>query len=163
MLRQLIFLFAVLNFEVQPLLMFEKVESENACLLAMCDADSGCVPKGCSIDQNERIGCGYFRLNIYQFRQCYQPGRQDDEDEETAWIKCSEDYECSAQCIKTISARYRVKCYGKSDCEAMARIHDGGANGCRDRNTAFYWKKVRDACGSACSGSFITRHRRQLF
>lgn len=26
-----------------------------------------------------------------------------------------------------------MKCYGKSDCETLARIHDGGANGCRDK------------------------------
>ncbi|VDP41863.1 unnamed protein product [Heligmosomoides polygyrus] len=152
------------------LLMFDRVDSENACLLAMCDADSGCVPKGCSIDQNNRIGCGYFRLNIYQFResdihilqsvfafqQCYQPGKKEDEDEEEAWINCAEDYGCSSECIRVrretvvywwplidntapqltiqvLGSRFRVKCYGKSDCETLARIHDGGANGCRDR------------------------------
>ncbi|VDM62220.1 unnamed protein product [Angiostrongylus costaricensis] len=103
----------------------------------MCDADSGCVPKGCSVDQNNRIGCGYFRLNIYQFRQCYQPGKQEDEDEEVAWIKCAENYTCSAECIRVLGSRFRVKCYGKSDCETLARIHDGGANGCRDRYARF--------------------------
>ncbi|EYB95011.1 hypothetical protein Y032_0164g3515 [Ancylostoma ceylanicum] len=118
--------------------MFDRVESENACLLAMCDADSGCVPKGCSIDQNNRIGCGYFRLNIYQFRQCYQPGKKEDEDEEIAWINCAEDYHCSAECIRVLGSRFRVKCYGKSDCETLARIHDGGANGCRDRSVPHY-------------------------
>ncbi|KAK6014463.1 Destabilase, partial [Ostertagia ostertagi] len=99
----------------------------------MCDADSGCVPKGCSIDQNNRIGCGYFRLNIYQFRQCYQPGKKEDEDEEVAWINCAEDYGCSSECIRVLGSRFRVKCYGKSDCETLARIHDGGANGCREQ------------------------------
>uniref|UniRef100_A0A1I7XSE7 lysozyme n=1 Tax=Heterorhabditis bacteriophora TaxID=37862 RepID=A0A1I7XSE7_HETBA len=163
------------------LLMFDRVESENACLLAMCDADSGCVPKGCSIDQFDRIGCGYFRLNIYQFRQCYQPGKKEDEDEDIAWINCAEDYECSAQCIRTLGSRFRVKCYGKSDCETLARIHDGGANGCRERlekkyvrtiviipneslmfgdfrNTAFYWKRVRNICEGNCNKPIFVRH-----
>ncbi|PAV76553.1 hypothetical protein WR25_05643 [Diploscapter pachys] len=66
----------------------------------MCHIDSGCVPLGCSVDQYDRIGCGYFRMNIYQFRQCYQPGKGEDEDENEAWIRCAEDYECSMQCIK---------------------------------------------------------------
>ncbi|KAK6747263.1 hypothetical protein RB195_000460 [Necator americanus] len=150
--------FAVLCGYVQSLLMFDRVDSENACLLAMCDADSGCVPKGCSIDQNKRIGCGYFRLNIYQFKQCYQPGKKEDEDEEIAWINCAEDYHCSAECIRVLGSRYRVKCYGKSDCETLARIHDGGANGCRDRNTAYYWKKVGDICGGRCNRPIFVRH-----
>ncbi|KAK5970313.1 Invertebrate LYSozyme [Trichostrongylus colubriformis] len=140
------------------LLMFDRVDSENACLLAMCDADSGCVPKGCSIDQNNRIGCGYFRLNIYQFRQCYQPGKKEDEDEEVAWINCAEDYGCSSECIRVLGSRFRVKCYGKSDCETLARIHDGGANGCRDRNTAYYWKRVGDICGGRCNKPIFVRH-----
>ena len=59
------------------LLMFEKgislyvptstpflVDSENACLQAMCEADSGCVPVGCSIDQNDRIGGHERRLEF---------------------------------------------------------------------------------------------------
>ncbi|PAV62680.1 hypothetical protein WR25_20411 [Diploscapter pachys] len=79
---------------------FFAVDSEQNCFLSMCHIDSGCVPLGCSIDQYDRIGCGYFRMNIYQFRQCYQPGKGEDEDENEAWIRCAEDYECSMQCIK---------------------------------------------------------------
>ncbi|CAB3409822.1 unnamed protein product [Caenorhabditis bovis] len=142
----------------QSLLMFDKVEDDNACLLAMCDQDSGCVPIGCSIDQFDRIGCGYFRLNIYQYQQCYQPGKKDEESEEDAWMNCAQDYHCSAQCIKTLATRFRVKCYGKSDCETIARIHDGGANGCRDRNTIGYWKRVRDQCGIDCTKPILSRH-----
>jgi len=26
------------------------------------------------------LGCGYFRMNIWQFKQCYEPGRQIGED-----------------------------------------------------------------------------------
>ncbi|RCN28153.1 Destabilase [Ancylostoma caninum] len=66
------------------------------------------------------------------FQQCYQPGKKEDEDEEIAWINCAEDYHCSAECIRVLGSRFRVKCYAKSDCETLARIHDGGANGCRD-------------------------------
>ncbi|CAJ0932936.1 unnamed protein product, partial [Mesorhabditis belari] len=142
---------------VRAMLMFDKVDAESSCLLSMCDVDSGCVPVGCSVDQNERIGCGYFNLNIYQFRQCYQPGKKDDENEEEAWMHCAEDYHCSANCIRIIASRFRLKCYGKSDCETMARIHDGGANGCRDSNTATYWKKVRNLCGDACNKPIFRR------
>ena len=35
---------------------------------AMCEADSGCLPEGCVPDGAGRIGCGYFRLNIYQYK-----------------------------------------------------------------------------------------------
>jgi len=47
---------------------------------AMCLADSGCIQKGCSRDVFDRLGCGYFRMNIWQFKQCYEPGRQIGED-----------------------------------------------------------------------------------
>nr|pir hypothetical protein C55F2.2 - Caenorhabditis elegans [Caenorhabditis elegans] len=82
------------------LLMFDKVEDDHPCLLAMCDQDSGCVPLGCSVDQFDRIGCGYFRLNIYQFQQCYQPGKKDEDTENEAWMNCAQDYQCSASCIR---------------------------------------------------------------
>jgi hypothetical protein len=36
---------------------------------AMCDVDSeGCVQKGCARDAFGRLGCGYFRMNIWQFK-----------------------------------------------------------------------------------------------
>uniref|UniRef100_A0A0M3ILG9 lysozyme n=1 Tax=Ascaris lumbricoides TaxID=6252 RepID=A0A0M3ILG9_ASCLU len=82
------------------LLMFPQVEFTNDCMRAMCEADSGCVPKGCSEDMYGRLGCGYFRLNIYQYKQCYQPGREDDQDEDEAWIACAENYECSQECLR---------------------------------------------------------------
>lgn len=140
------------------LLMFDKVEDDHPCLLAMCDQDSGCVPLGCSVDQFDRIGCGYFRLNIYQFQQCYQPGKKDEDTENEAWMNCAQDYQCSASCIRTLATKFRVKCYGKSECETIARIHDGGANGCRDRGTIGYWKRVRDSCGPECNKPIFTRH-----
>ncbi|CAJ0587603.1 unnamed protein product, partial [Mesorhabditis spiculigera] len=157
MIGSLFLLLSILG-RVSSMLMFDKVDAENACLLSMCDVDSGCVPVGCQVDGNERIGCGYFNLNIYQYRQCYQPGKKDDEPEETAWVHCAEDYHCSANCIRIIASRFRLKCYGKTDCETMARIHDGGANGCRAPLTASYWKKVRGVCGEACNKPIFRRH-----
>ncbi|KAK0398233.1 hypothetical protein QR680_002486 [Steinernema hermaphroditum] len=127
-------------------LLFPQVEFDNECLRAMCVVDSGCQSKGCSNDANGRLGCGYFRLNMYQYKQCYQPGKQIDEDSETAWLRCAEDYECSSQCIKTLGNLFRLKCYGKSDCETLARIHDGGASGCRHGETLPYWLAVRAEC-----------------
>ncbi|KAF8370392.1 ilys-4 [Pristionchus pacificus] len=149
--RSFSFIFCLLFPCLQSLLLYERVNTEPGCLRSMCQIDSGCVPHGCDLDVHGRIGCGYFRLNIQQFRQCYQPGKKEDEEEELAWINCSMDYECSSNCIKTLGFRYKVKCYGKSDCEAIARIHDGGANGCRDRNTAYYWKQVKASCGDSCN------------
>lgn len=35
---------------------------------AMCIADSHCTKKGCVEDDFGRIGCGYFRMNIWQFK-----------------------------------------------------------------------------------------------
>lgn len=72
-----------------------------------------------------------------KIQQCYEPGRQIGEDSETAWVRCSEDYECASKCIKVnpnilgtiefcalsiiqqVANRFRLKCYGKSDCETV--------------------------------------------
>lgn len=45
-----------------------------------------------------------------------------------------------------MASRFRLKCYGKSDCETIARIHDGGQNGCRNGETLIYWKTVKLHC-----------------
>uniref|UniRef100_A0A7E4ZT56 lysozyme n=1 Tax=Panagrellus redivivus TaxID=6233 RepID=A0A7E4ZT56_PANRE len=122
---------------------FDNIEFDSDCMKAMCYADSECEQKGCSRDYNGRMGCGFFRMNIYQFKQCYEPGREIGEDSEDAWMRCSENYECSSKCIKMIASRFKLKCYGKSDCETIARIHDGGANGCRTGLTLRYWNTVQ--------------------
>uniref|UniRef100_A0A1I7Y9J8 lysozyme n=1 Tax=Steinernema glaseri TaxID=37863 RepID=A0A1I7Y9J8_9BILA len=92
--------FAALLAPSTSFLLFPQVEFDNECLRAMCIVDSGCRPKGCSDDANGRVGCGYFRLNMYQYKQCYQPGKRIEDDSEAAWLRCAEDYECSSQCIK---------------------------------------------------------------
>uniref|UniRef100_A0AC34Q9C2 Lysozyme n=1 Tax=Panagrolaimus sp. JU765 TaxID=591449 RepID=A0AC34Q9C2_9BILA len=125
---------------------FDEIEFDSDCMKAMCQADSECIQKGCARDDFGRLGCGYFRMNIWQFKQCYEPGRDIGEDSEDAWIRCSESYECASKCIKMIASRFRLKCYGKSDCETIARIHDGGANGCRTGLTLKYWESVRSYC-----------------
>uniref|UniRef100_A0A915EA99 lysozyme n=1 Tax=Ditylenchus dipsaci TaxID=166011 RepID=A0A915EA99_9BILA len=125
---------------------FDNIEFDSDCMKAMCHADSTCVQKGCARDFFGRMGCGYFRMNIWQFKQCYEPGRQIGEESGTAWIRCSENYECASKCIKQVASRFRLKCYGKSDCETIARIHDGGANGCRTGETLPYWLAVRSMC-----------------
>uniref|UniRef100_A0A914KHA8 lysozyme n=4 Tax=Meloidogyne TaxID=189290 RepID=A0A914KHA8_MELIC len=127
-------------------LIFHQIEIGSDCMKAMCLADSGCIQKGCSRDVFDRLGCGYFRMNIWQFKQCYEPGRQIGEDSESAWIRCSEDYECASKCIVQVASRFRLKCYGKSDCETIARLHDGGANGCRTGDTLPYWVTVKSFC-----------------
>ncbi|KAI3411912.1 hypothetical protein GPALN_001970 [Globodera pallida] len=113
---------------------------------AMCMADSECEQQGCAEDTFGRLGCGFFRMNIWQYKQCYEPGRRIGEPSETAWIRCSEDYECASKCIVHVASRFRLKCYGKSDCETIARIHDGGANGCRTGETLPYWFSVKSFC-----------------
>jgi hypothetical protein len=44
------------------------VEFDSDCMKAMCMADSGCVQEGCARDAFDRLGCGYFRMNIWQFK-----------------------------------------------------------------------------------------------
>lgn len=44
------------------------VEFDSDCMKAMCIADSGCVQKGCARDVFGRMGCGFFRMNIWQFK-----------------------------------------------------------------------------------------------
>uniref|UniRef100_A0AC35U8P2 Lysozyme n=1 Tax=Rhabditophanes sp. KR3021 TaxID=114890 RepID=A0AC35U8P2_9BILA len=123
-----------------------QIEFKNECIKAMCIADSGCVQTGCSIDIHGRQGCGYFRMNVWQFKQCYQPGREIGEDSEVAWVRCAEDYDCASNCIKQVASRFRLKCYGKTPCELLARLHDGGANGCRTGTTLTYWSHVKEIC-----------------
>ena len=36
---------------------------------------------------------------VMHLQQCYEPGRMIGEDSESAWIRCSEDYECASKCI----------------------------------------------------------------
>ncbi|CAI5447456.1 unnamed protein product [Caenorhabditis angaria] len=144
--------------EADAVLMFGRINETSPCLIAMCYEDSDCVPVGCDVDVYGRIGCGYFRLNKYQYQQCYMPDRGE-LSEEDGWMRCAHSYECSATCIKTVAARFRVKCYAKSVCETIARLHDGGANGCRDRRTIEYWKKVESRCGDQCnSDPIFKRH-----
>uniref|UniRef100_A0A914VXS9 lysozyme n=1 Tax=Plectus sambesii TaxID=2011161 RepID=A0A914VXS9_9BILA len=52
------------------LLMFPQVEFRDECMKAMCEEDSGCLPEGCTPDSAGRLGCGYFKLNIYQYKVC---------------------------------------------------------------------------------------------
>ncbi|KAK6022228.1 hypothetical protein OSTOST_12084 [Ostertagia ostertagi] len=123
--------FAILGVS-HSLLMFDRVDSENACLLAMCDADSGCVPKGCSIDQNNRIGCGYFRLNIYQFRQQHQP--------------------CEVRGKERGGGSFE---HGSEEHAHAVTDHNYNTN---SMNTAFYWKRVGDICGGRCNKPIFVRH-----
>lgn len=44
------------------------VAFDSDCMKAMCIADSGCVRTGCARDIFNRLGCGYFRMNIWQFK-----------------------------------------------------------------------------------------------
>uniref|UniRef100_A0A914DMA2 lysozyme n=1 Tax=Acrobeloides nanus TaxID=290746 RepID=A0A914DMA2_9BILA len=142
-----VYLFVVLVQVVSAIFNVEDIEFDSDCMKAMCDVDSeGCVQKGCARDAFGRLGCGYFRMNIWQFKQCYEPGRIIGEDTEDAWVRCSEDYECASKCIKQVASRFRFKCYGKNDCETIARIHDGGANGCRTGLTLKYWEDVKAKC-----------------
>ncbi|MCP9265704.1 Ilys-4 [Dirofilaria immitis] len=83
---------------------------------------------------------------LVQNLQCYQPGKENDQDEEEAWLTCAKNYECSQECLRRLSNRYKLKCYGKGECETLARIHDGGANGCRSKDTLIYWNIVKQKC-----------------
>ncbi|VDM95965.1 unnamed protein product [Thelazia callipaeda] len=117
-----------------PFLKFS-VESLNDCMQAIWEADYGCVQKSCNKDIHGRYGCGYFQLNIYHYKLCYQPGKKEDQDEEEAWPECAENFKCSQEFL------------GETDeCETLTRIYDGGANGCCSKNTLSYWKTVKQIC-----------------
>uniref|UniRef100_A0A0N5CH27 lysozyme n=1 Tax=Strongyloides papillosus TaxID=174720 RepID=A0A0N5CH27_STREA len=93
-------------------------------------SSKGCRPIGCNPDRGS-LSCGYYQIKLPYYKDCGEPGKRAGESTENAWKRCSDDYACATTCVENYFNRYRYKCPGKSDCEAMARLHNGGPNGCQ--------------------------------
>lgn len=115
--------------------------STDQCLRCICQVESGCRPLGCSWDVNS-LSCGYFQIKKDYYVDCRSPGRQSGESLESAWRRCANDYDCAARCIQNYVSRFGHKCGGVGPCQRMARLHNGGPNGCRKSATNPYWAKV---------------------
>lgn len=102
--------------------------STDTCIQCICNVESGCRPLSCKWDVNS-LSCGYFQVfnkrfclclmleyimhtkTFYQIKKgyyidCYEPERRKGEALESAWKRCSSDYDCSAKCIKVSFASF---------------------------------------------------------
>lgn len=90
------------------------------------------------------------------------PGIQPGEDVTVAWMRCSDDFNCALTCVQVVfpdlwnkrrvqnyMTRYMPGCAGtgESQCEIMARLHNGGPMGCFEDTTLVYWGHIMDCCG----------------
>uniref|UniRef100_A0A914VN17 lysozyme n=1 Tax=Plectus sambesii TaxID=2011161 RepID=A0A914VN17_9BILA len=94
---------------------------------------------------NGTLSCGYYQINKAYYEDCGQPGGKGEE----AWKGCSDDYNCATTCVQKYVSKYAYKCQGVGLCQQMARIHNGGPNGCNDEGTIGYWNAIRSCC--SCS------------
>uniref|UniRef100_A0A0K0EW35 lysozyme n=1 Tax=Strongyloides venezuelensis TaxID=75913 RepID=A0A0K0EW35_STRVS len=113
------------------------------CLQCICQQESGgCKPIGCKTDRGS-LSCGYYQIKLPYYKDCGEPGKRPGESTENAWKRCSDDYACATTCVESYFHRYRFNCPGKSDCEAMARLHNGGPSGCYSTSTDGYWNRIK--------------------
>ncbi|GMS92876.1 hypothetical protein PENTCL1PPCAC_15051, partial [Pristionchus entomophagus] len=105
------------------------------------EKESGCRPSGCNDDSGE-MRCGYFQITQDYYQACGQPGKKASDTVETAWRRCAEYYTCSSTCVQAYVAKYKSNCPDKDACEQMARIHNGGPQGCSSSQTTPYWINV---------------------
>uniref|UniRef100_A0A914VNN9 lysozyme n=1 Tax=Plectus sambesii TaxID=2011161 RepID=A0A914VNN9_9BILA len=112
----------------------------------MCQLESrGCNAIGCNWDAGS-LSCGYFQIKLAYYQDCGEPWKQQGESTEQAWQRCGNNWDCSVQCIHNYMNRYGGNCPGRSDCERMARIHNGGPYGCNS-GTDWYWNKISQCMG----------------
>ncbi|KAH7704626.1 Protein ILYS-3 [Aphelenchoides avenae] len=117
------------------------------CLKCICNKESyGCKPIGCKMDVGS-LSCGYYQIKKDYYTDCGTPGKQAGDSLEDAWKRCADDYDCASQCVRAYVNRYKANCDGKSDCEAMARLHNGGPQGCNRPGTQGYWDAIKQCAG----------------
>ncbi|KAI6234737.1 Lysozyme [Aphelenchoides fujianensis] len=115
------------------------------CLLAICDEESNCRPIGCGMDYS----CGYFQIQSDYYTDCGTPNF--DGDFERSWKNCADDYACASECVQAYFNRYNRMCSNVADeCEKMARLHNGGPNGCQNPATVAYWNRIKLAYYKDC-------------
>ncbi|KAH7696041.1 Protein ILYS-3 [Aphelenchoides avenae] len=82
-------------------------------------------------------------LVIASASHCGEPGKKSGESVDKAWKRCANDYDCAVKCVNAYVKRYKGGCSGKSACETMARLHNGGPSGCKISGTVGYWNDVK--------------------
>ncbi|KAE9553919.1 hypothetical protein FO519_002845 [Halicephalobus sp. NKZ332] len=130
------------------LLIFAAVVSTAAgsCISCICQHESGCKPIGCRMDVGS-LSCGYFQIKLPYYEDCGEPGKKSGESTETAWKRCSDDYNCAVTCVNAYIKRYAFECPGVGECQRMSRIHNGGPAGCKNSGTEGYWSAIHKCCG----------------
>ncbi|CAD6196561.1 unnamed protein product [Caenorhabditis auriculariae] len=122
----------------------------DTCLHCICLHESGCKPLGCRMDVGS-LSCGYYQLKLPYYEDCGQVGKKAGETTEAAWKRCSDDYNCSTECVQNYYNRYKGNCAstGEGACQVMARNHNGGPNGCKYAGTAGYWNAIHSFVAQA--------------
>ncbi|KAI6183063.1 Lysozyme [Aphelenchoides bicaudatus] len=119
-----------------------KRATTDECLSSICQVESNCRPLDCKWDVNS-LSCGYFQIKLDYYKDCYMPGKRNGESNTTAWKRCAADYDCSVQCIQAYTRRYGHRCGVSNSCEKIARLHNGGPNGCNKHATISYWNRMK--------------------
>nr|AYC12387.1 lysozyme 1 [Sinonovacula constricta] len=109
-----------------------------ACLQCICMAESGCTNLPCKMDVGS-LSCGYFQIKHNYWLDCGSIGG--------SWQACAADKTCASQCVQNYMARYVNHYNCPHTCEAYAREHNGGPNGCHHSNTLSYWHHVQSQPG----------------
>ncbi|KAK0411878.1 hypothetical protein QR680_005895 [Steinernema hermaphroditum] len=133
-----------LKFAILSLLL--AIVASKDCLRCICEVESGCKPLDCKMDAGS-LSCGYYQIKLPYYQDCGTPDKKPGESVQTAWKRCSKDYNCATKCVQAYIKRYSSKCSGKGSCEKTARLHNGGPNGCNKAATVGYWGKVKKCCG----------------
>uniref|UniRef100_A0A914D6L3 lysozyme n=1 Tax=Acrobeloides nanus TaxID=290746 RepID=A0A914D6L3_9BILA len=124
---------------------FVAICTADSCLHCICKKESGCKKIGCNPDAGS-LSCGYYQIKRPYYIDCGTPGIRSGESIDTAWKRCADDYNCATTCVQNYVKRYSGKCPGKGSCEKMARLHNGGPNGCKTSATNGYWNSVKSCC-----------------
>ncbi|KAL5022328.1 hypothetical protein ScPMuIL_001483 [Solemya velum] len=126
-------------------------ENIQCCLKRICSKpilfhqqqESGCKNIGCRSSAQTMDGggggslsCGYFQIKEAYYKDCGSPGR--------GWKKCSRDLACATSCVQAYMLRYANRNGCTSNCQSVARLHNGGPNGCQNPTTLnVYWPSVK--------------------
>uniref|UniRef100_A0A0K0FNF1 lysozyme n=1 Tax=Strongyloides venezuelensis TaxID=75913 RepID=A0A0K0FNF1_STRVS len=132
-------------FKLITLFLLFTINNAKDCLKCICEAESGCKPIGCRMDVGS-LSCGYYQIKLPYYIDCGKPEKKSNEDIQTAWKRCSDNYSCATKCVKNYIKRYSKSCKGIGTCECSARLHNGGPNGNTKKATIGYWNKVKNCC-----------------
>ncbi|KAL5022704.1 hypothetical protein ScPMuIL_001859 [Solemya velum] len=121
---------------------FQSGVVSQTCMQCMCDQESrGCNPLDCQMDGGS-LSCGYFQIKRHYYTDCGSPG--------SGWESCAKDLACASGCVQTYMGKYVNKKGCSSNCESVARLHNGGPRGCQKPSTDRYWAAI---VGQGCSAN----------